>query len=227
MPRIQAVIFDLDDTLYPERQYVRSGYAAVCEYLRDALGAEGPFEQFLWGRFCRGQVTGAFDDLNSTFKLDLSREEIAGLVNAYRTHRPNIQPYELMAGLLGLLHERYKLGLLSDGFLPAQKLKLEALKIERFFDAVVFTEQIGRDAWKPSPAGFERIAEMLAIAHPRCAYVSDNLSKDFVAPNKLGWLTVRYVQPEQVHSNRSAPPGGEPACVVSLPGELCQALLVE
>ena len=225
MSRIRAVIFDLDDTLYPERQYVRSGYAAVCEHLRGAMGRDGPFEQFLWGRFCRGEAAGAFDDLSATYKLDLSADDIRGLLEVYRTHRPDIRPFESIPDLLALLHGRCKLGLLSDGFLPAQQLKLEALKLGRFFEETVFTDQMGRDAWKPSPAGFERIGDLLGEAHAACAYVADNPAKDFVAPNALGWLTVQYRQPGQVHADKPAPQAGDPAAVVSLPGQLYQALL--
>ena len=38
MADVQAVIFDLDDTLYPERVYVSSGFAAVAAAFQDKLG---------------------------------------------------------------------------------------------------------------------------------------------------------------------------------------------
>ena len=225
MGRIQAVILDLDDTLYPERQYVRSGYAAVCEHLRTVMGKDGPFEQFLWDRFCRGESAGAFDELSATYNLGLGGGDIGKLVEVYRTHQPDIQPYESIPDLLALLQGRFKLGLLSDGFLLGQQLKLEALELRRFFEEVVFTDQMGRDAWKPSPAGFERIAELLGEAHEACAYVADNPGKDFLAPNGLGWLTIQYRQPGQLHADKPAPQGGEPAAVASLPRRLYQALV--
>jgi len=138
-PKILAVVFDLDDTLYPERQYVRSGYRAAAERLRDMTRNEGPFAAWLWCRFLSGRREAAFDELNEHFKLGLSKDKIAELVSVYRGHQPDIRPYEGIAGLLGRLHAGYRLGLLSDGFLPAQRLKLDALKIRRFFDAIVFT----------------------------------------------------------------------------------------
>ena len=36
--RIRAVVYDLDDTLYLERRYVRGGFSAVGEFLRQTLG---------------------------------------------------------------------------------------------------------------------------------------------------------------------------------------------
>lgn len=222
---IRSVIFDLDDTLFPERIYVRSGYAAVGRDLRGRVGRSEAFEEWLWDRFCAGRAANAFDALSEEFQLQFTPERIARLVSVYREHVPRIRPFEGIPKLLGGLHSQYRLGLLSDGFLPAQKLKLEALEIGRFFDAVVFTEEMGREFWKPSPRGFESIAELLDTSHECCAYVADNPAKDFVAPNALGWRTIQYVHADQVHANNPPPDGGEPQAIVRSPGELCEALL--
>jgi len=221
---ILAVIFDLDDTLYPERDYVRSGYRAVAEHLRGQLGRNEPFEAALWKLFQAGRYSAAFDELNHRQRLGLGKDDIAELVAVYRSHRPTIQPYEGTAELLGRLHADYRLGLLSDGFLPAQQLKLQALGLGRFFDAVVFTEELGREAWKPSPAGFEAVAKRLGAPHESCAYVGDNPAKDFLAPNALGWLTVQVLHPGQIHAHKPAPPAGRPQRIASDGGELIQAL---
>ena len=222
---ITAVVFDLDDTLYPECRYVLSGYRAVAEHLRRQLGRNEPFERWLWRRFLAGRTDRAFNEANNHFALGLSDEQIARLVAVYQEHRPNIRPYEHVAGMLSRLHENFRIGLLTDGLLPAQRLKLEALKIGRFFDAVVFTEELGRECWKPSPIGFEKIHEMLHVPHHACAYVADNPAKDFAAPNHLGWLSVQYLQPSQVHAANMPCTGGEPQVVVRSPGELRAALI--
>jgi len=223
--RIKAVVFDLDDTLYPERLYVRSGYRAVAEHLRSALGSRRRFEDWLWGRFNRGQAAGAFDALNEHFDLGLSRTRIGELVDVYRRHRPDIRCFDGIEELLERLGAGCRLGLLTDGFMPGQRLKLDALKLRPFFDAVVFTEEMGRRCWKPSPAGFRRISELLETPHASCAYVADNPAKDFVAPNALGWRTVQYLQPRQIHAAKAAPEGGRPQSIVRRPSELQEALL--
>jgi len=225
--KARAVVFDLDDTLFPERMYVRSGYRAVAAAVAprpDAPPAE-TLEHWLWQRFLRGEAAGAFDALSAEFRLDLSQADVAGLVEAYRTHRPGLHPYPGMPALLGKLHGRYRLGLLSDGYLPAQQLKLDAVGLERFFDEVVFTEALGRDCWKPSPAGFEAARERLDVPHTACAYVADNPAKDFVAGNRLGWRTIRFRRPGQVHAANPPAAGGEPRFVARDPGEIYEALL--
>jgi len=223
--RIKVVVFDLDDTLYPERQYIRSGYAAVGRHLRRRLSRDEPFERWLWRRFLAGKAERAFDALSEQFGLGLSAEQIAELVVVYREHRPQISPYGGAAELLGLLHGRYRLGLLSDGFLPAQRWKLEALKLRRFFDAVVFTEEIGREAWKPSTAGFEMLRDHFGAADTQCVYVADNPAKDFLGPGKLGWLTIQWLHPGQIHAGNPAPPGGDPQRIARSPGQIHEALL--
>jgi len=221
------VVFDLDDTLYPERDYVRSGYRAVGRRLGGRLGrGEGTqFADWLWQRFLTGTAENAFNALSEQFDLNLTDEQIAEMVEVYRGHRPQIRPYGGMVEVLAALHGRYRLGLLSDGFLPAQRLKLDALKIENFFDAVIFTEQMGRGAWKPSPAGYQAVRELLGVPNECCAYVADNPAKDFVAANELGWLTVQFLHPGQLHAHKSPPASGRPQTVIRLPGELHEALL--
>jgi len=221
---IRAVVFDMDDTLYAERDYVRSGYEAVGEHLRGRLGRDDRFEDWLWRRFCAGSAGGAFDALNSERGLGLSEAQIAELVEVYRQHRPKIHPRAGVAELLARLHGEFRLGLLSDGYLPAQEWKLDALGLRRFFEAVVFTEAMGREAWKPSPAGYEAVRERLGVPHSRSAYVGDNPAKDFLAPNRLGWRTIRLRCDGQVHAQNIPPEGGAPRVTVTSLADLDEAL---
>ena len=212
---IRAVVFDLDDTLYLERDYVRSGYHAVADALRERLAVNEPFEDWLWRRFRSGRASGAFDALSEQFGLDLSADQVRELVTVYRGHRPDIHAAREVVSVLQELRGRFDLGVLSDGFLPAQRLKLDALRLSAYFQAVVFTEELGRECWKPSEAGFSAVADALDATHASCAYVGDNPVKDFIAPNRLGWLTVRLRQPGQVYADIDPPPGGEPAVTVT------------
>ncbi len=223
-PSVQAVVFDIDDTLYGERQYIRSGYAAAAGYLRHRLHTADRYEDWLWNRFLTDKAAGAFDSLNDRFHLGLDSAAIAELVQVYRDHRPNIAPYEGMPELLECLKARHRLGVLSDGFLPAQRLKLQALGLEGFFDAVVYTESLGRQAWKPSPEGFELIAAKLALPHVAMAYVGDNPVKDFIAPNRLGWSTIQLVMDGQVHKQPPPVDNAHPQIVVRSLAELRDVL---
>lgn len=221
----RALVFDLDDTLYPERQYVRSGYRVIAEVLRQQQGTQDRYEDWLWERFLAGEASGAFDALSKRFGLELSDKQIADLVATYRGHRPTLQARDGMAELLGAAGRQARLGLLSDGLLPAQQYKLEALHLRPMFDAVVFTEQLGREFWKPAREGFQLMTELLGVEHEACTYVADNLAKDFVAPNGLGWRTVLLRCEDQVHRDNEAPSRGEPDVTVNSVGRLRDVLI--
>ena len=222
---IQAVVFDLDDTLYGEADYVLSGYRAVAWRLREITGRSDHFEDYLWKGFLAGKSERAFNALSEEFSLNLSDKQIEELVAVYRNHWPDIRPYPGIPDLLGRLSVRYRLGLLSDGFLPAQAYKLQALGLEKYFQQVLFTETLGRAHWKPSTAGFEKISQLLEAPHSACAYVADNPAKDFLPANQLGWLTVQFIQLGQVHSQKPAPPGGQAKRIARSTSELIKAFL--
>ncbi len=220
----QAIVFDLDDTLYAERDYVLSGYAAISEHLRNDPSGSRELTDWLWERFLSGRADGAFDALNDSFSLGLDREQIIELVTVYRNHIPQITPRAGVKELLSALARDKLLGIISDGFLPAQELKLDAIGVREYFDAVIFTEALGRESWKPSPDGFEALCRTLRIGAGDCTYIGDNPSKDFAAPNRLGWRTIQLLLAGQIHSAKPAPNGGEAQIIVNSIEELARVI---
>jgi putative hydrolase of the HAD superfamily len=104
---------------------------------------------------------------------------------------------------------------LTDGFLPSQQLKVQALGLEKYFSCIIYTEQLGREFWKPSPAGFEKLMETLNVKPQSMAYVADNQMKDFIAPNKLGFATIQIIRPARLHSESSQEPGAAAQYTIS------------
>ncbi|NQU74831.1 MAG: hypothetical protein HQ546_00785, partial [Planctomycetes bacterium] len=64
---IGAVVFDLDDTLSLERDYVRSGYRAVAKLLGERFPQAPDIEQWMWQRFCLGQTANMFNAAGEHF----------------------------------------------------------------------------------------------------------------------------------------------------------------
>jgi len=186
---ISALVFDLDDTLYPEHVFVRSGFAAVDRWLQERRGLTGFADEaarlFLEG--ARGRI---FDEVLRRLAVDDASELVPTLVEVYRAHEPQLSLFPDAEWALAYFGRRMKLGLITDGHAVTQRNKFAALGLAKYFRAVVFTDDFGRESWKPSPACFQRIEAALACPAHECAYVGDNLAKDFVAPNRLGWLTV-------------------------------------
>jgi len=209
---ITTVIFDLDDTLYNEIDYCRSGLASVAEFLayrassiEHRASSEDIFDA-LWRQFNAGNRKNTFNATLDELGIGYDEKLIQELINVYRNHVPKITLPDDSRDVLCQLSGKYTLALLTDGFLPAQQLKVQALGIEKYFKCIIYTEQLGpeQSGWKPSPVGFEKLMKTLNARPKNIAYIADNAKKDFIAPNKLGFLTIQIIRPARLHT-KTAP----------------------
>jgi len=184
------LVFDLDDTLYPEREFVRGGFVAVDRWLHERFGYIG-FGERAWSRFLQGQRKMIFDDVLRSFGWLDTEKMVQQLVQIYREHRPQIQLFAEAPQILDSLYGRHLLGLLTDGYLVTQQNKVVALELHRWFAHILCTEALGRAYWKPSPVPYEKLAAQANRRPQQCVYVGDNPNKDFVTARLLGWRTVR------------------------------------
>jgi putative hydrolase of the HAD superfamily len=203
VPRWRAVVLDLDDTLYPEAAYVRSGFRAVAARAQETLGvpaAEGEAELVVL--FEEGVRGDTFDRWLAARGLggDAAADD---LVAAYRAHAPEIAPFPEAGALLRRLRaDGSAVGLLSDGDPAVQGRKLDALGLRDAFDAIVVTGELGPDAGKPSPLGFEAVLRGLGDAPPgEAVYVSDNPAKDFVGARRAGMRSIRVRRPGGIYAD--------------------------
>ena len=208
---ITTVVFDLDDTLYDEIEYCKSGFKAVAEFLSEGPGAPSAERIFsvLWKQFTAGNRRNTFDTALDELRISYDDKLIEKLVNVYRSHIPDLTLPEDSREVLCKLRTKYTLALITDGYLPGQKLKVQSLGIEDFFKCIVYTEQLGRKFWKPSPAGFEKIIEILDEKPVNMAYIGDNEKKDFIAPNKLGFSTIQLIRHARLHTSTSTESGAK------------------
>ncbi len=193
---LKAVVFDLDDTLYPERAFVYSGFRAVAMWAAERTGvpcAEGFAE--LRALFDAGQRGDIFDRWLA--QRGLAAVRVEQLVEVYRGHWPAIALYPDV--LPCLARTRLRRALLTDGYLAVQRRKVEALGIAGHFETVVYSDVWGREAWKPSPRPFAAALEQLAVDGPEAVYVADNPIKDFVGARQLGMWTVRVRRPDGLY----------------------------
>jgi len=219
---ITTVVFDLDDTLYNEIEYCRSGFSTVAGFLAgmpDAPPAERIFGA-LWEQFTAGNRTKTFNAALDGLDMNYDDNRIVDMVNVYRNHIPAIKLPADSLEVLRELSRKYTLAMLTDGFLPGQQLKVQSLEIEKYFKCIVYTEQLGREFWKPSPAGFEKIMQILETRPENMVYIADNEKKDFIAPNKLGFFTVQLILNARIHASASAESGAKAQFVIHKISEL-------
>lgn len=225
MAGIRAIIFDLDDTLYLERDYTFSGYAAVAAAFVDVLSpavdgdasakdsVETQLTSMMRSLFDTPHRPRVFNEMLRRAGREEDDAALREMIRTFREHAPAISLLPDAQRALDSLRGKFKLGLLTDGPAVQQRAKIAALKLDEVFDAIVVTDEIGKS--KPDPTGFEMLAKALSTPHEACAYIADNPTKDFVAPKALGWRCVRVVRADGVYADAPIAPGGEPDEVIN------------
>lgn len=202
MPKLLAIAFDLDDTLYPEREYALSGFRAVAGWAETALGIPGSqVSTELTGLFESGVRRNTFDRWLESRGLP-PETWLIDMVGHYRQHVPQLVPFPGAVELLDSLYGSYRLALLTQGYAAGQRSKIKALGIERYFETILILDETEREQWKPSRRAFEGLLGQLKLRADEVAYIGDNPEKDFFGARQLGIRTVRVRRPGGEHSNQ-------------------------
>lgn len=219
----QVVVFDLDDTLFRERDFCRSGFRFLCNPERCAnLDLETfPSSEDL-------EMLAAKMDMELTgrrnpfapyedFFLPLFRPTSFNLkdhIDEYRSHYP--EALHLADGVESVLDylsgNGIRMALITDGRSTTQRRKIEALGLGRYIapEMIFISEETGHD--KYSRKMFAEVVRMFPEARG-FFYVGDNPRKDFYHPNLLGWTTVQV----PYHTDNVHPPC-EPETPLHAPG---------
>lgn len=190
----RCIVFDLDDTLYDEIDFVRSGYAAIADAVRKRFGIE--CRDLLGERLETRQFEGAFQEVVRAYRLP--DDALAFMVETYRAHQPAIQPRDGVVALLAAVKRRgVVVGCITDGRGATQRNKVAALGLGGILEPVLISEETGHA--KPDPHNFR---EMMGLVEAdEFWYVADNSAKDFIAPNALGWTTLGIDAPRGIHQH--------------------------
>lgn len=178
---VEVVIFDLDDTLYSEKDYVRSGYKKISEYLQNPQ-----IELDLWDSFTKGEK--AIDVVFSKYGI-IEKKEIA--LSIYRNQKPEIKLYDGVFEMISRIRKKKKIGIITDGRPVSQHAKIIALGIE--VDKIVVTDELGGIEFrKPNKEAFVIMQEYFKVPFEKMVYIGDNILKDFVAPTNLGMKSIYF-----------------------------------
>lgn len=196
------LVLDLDDTLYLEEDYVRSGLSVIDRFILNVLGISGFFE-YAWGQFLSGQKTHLIDQSLPHFGID--PDWAPRLIELYRTHCPKIQLLPDSISFLKFYAPKCHFFLLTDGRPLGQWLKIEALQIASFFKKIIVTGDQGPEFYKPCPWAYKEIQKSSSAPF---IYIADNPNKDFTAPLQLGWNpSIRIKRKQSLHYSLLTPPG--------------------
>ncbi len=201
-----CVVFDLDDTLYKEIDYLKSAYRFIAGQLKTEHCSADTVYMLMLDAYDKGQ--NVFSIVRSALNIDTSIET---LLQWYRSHVPNITLPEDSKNFLDYLLDRdVPIGVLTDGRSVTQRNKINALGISEYIPEqnIVISEEFGSE--KPDEKNYSYF-ESLYPEIENFIYVGDNPRKDFIAPNRLGWKTVgllddgRNIHKQEVANNEFNP----------------------
>jgi putative hydrolase of the HAD superfamily len=197
---IKALIFDLDDTLYYEKEYVLGAFKEVAYYLGSKYekNKEELYirMQEILNEHGRGKIFNVICE-EMSFK-----EDINGLVDIYRNSKPKLKLYKDSEEFLIWARKRgYKLGIITDGCSKVQWNKINSLGVQDLVDKIIATDDLGKEFWKPNIRPYLDMMHYLNINKEECIYIGDNPNKDFVGARKLGIKTIRIIREEGDHIN--------------------------
>jgi putative hydrolase of the HAD superfamily len=191
VPDARAIVFDLDDTLYPYRAFLRSGF--------DAVASKLAVERGLAARTVRRVLSEAFQTrrgrelqwLCSTLALPASA--VPELATCVREHRPAVRlPVESLR-LLVSLRPDWRLGVLTNGSPHIQRRKVAALGLAPLVDAIVFAGACGNGQGKPDMASFRAVLQRLGTTARSTIFVGDDLVADMLGASRIGMRTIHVL----------------------------------
>ncbi len=180
---IKAVVFDLDDTLCPEIEYVKSGFRAIA----NAFGDEQLYEK-LYNLF-------QDDKANVYQRAGFGYEQCKKCIDIYRNHIPDINlKQDVIDTLKTLKYYGYKLGIITDGRPEGQRNKINALGLDKCMDYIIITDELGGIKYrKPNPKAFEIMRKVFNVEFDEMVYVGDNPEKDFFIGSIYPIMTIRVM----------------------------------
>ena len=189
---IEAVVFDLDDTLWPIAPVILRAEKAMAGWIRDnapevaarwdvntlkllraSLVAANPAIAKDVMALRRGTILAAFDECGG------SQTQAEEAFEFFRSERQKVEFYPDALPALERLSKRFRLGVISNGF-----ASVEAIGIAHHFETVVSAHEVGTS--KPDPLIYQACVERMGLAPERMLYVGDDPANDIIGPQTAG-----------------------------------------
>lgn len=137
------VAFDLDDTLYKEIDFVKSGFRFISNKISSSSKEADARFVLMWKDYLSG---------NNVFErcCDWTNGKVGvnQLLEWYRFHKPLISLDSVTSDVLNVLKSHdITLGLITDGRSITQRNKIESLGIDKFIknDNIIISEELGSE----------------------------------------------------------------------------------
>ena len=215
---VSAVTVDLDDTLYPQADFLAGAWARLAEVAAEHGLPAPEVEAALVATAAEGSDRGTIID-RALLLVGVAPERlrlvVPPLVEAFGDFRPtSLDLYPGVADALALLRSRVPLACVTDGAPAVQRAKIAALGLAEAFDAVVVSDALGgRHLRKPHPAPFHAALARLGCGAEAAVHIGDRPTKDVDGTRRVGMRCVRVLTGEYAGSPAEA--GAEPWLTVA------------
>lgn len=173
-----ALVIDLDDTLYNEIEYLKSSYIEIAKDI-DSFLYKDIYEKMF-------QLYQSGDNVFKYLSDKYKKKSIQELLELYRNHKPNIKLFDYVSDCLDFLENEYSFAIITDGRSITQRNKIKALGLDHYLTKIIISEELGSE--KPNVENFKSVEEELKCK--KYFYIGDNVKKDFITPKKMGWITI-------------------------------------
>ena len=197
---LKLLIFDLDDTLYPEIDYVRGGFRTVSTYMQKKYKIDAnEFYRKLISTKSLSPSAKVFDIVLENYQLK-DRKLVEKLIKLYRSQTLKLKLFPGIRSMLKKFKKKYILALVTDGKKVVQDRKLNYLRILDYFDTILYTLDLGNAFKKPSELPFKQLLDAYRIKLQEALYIGNDPDRDFIGAKKAGIKTVRINQ--GIHKGR-------------------------
>lgn len=187
------LVFDLDDTLYPEITFVKSGLKEVSMHLNNNFGLD---EEVTYTEMYKFLITNGrghvFDNILEKYNI-YTRKNLKKCISVYRKHNPIITLHKDAEQCIERF-KSFKKYIITDGNTLVQRQKAKSLDLYKSFIKIIPTYQYGLSFSKPSVNCFKMILKHEKANPKEMIYIGDNPYKDFIEIKKIGIKTIRIMR---------------------------------
>ncbi|SIR29233.1 putative hydrolase of the HAD superfamily [Haladaptatus litoreus] len=188
--RVTAVGFDLDDTL----AVTDRPRATLLSDATEAVSAPSLSRDDYLDAHSRHLATETREPIFADLLPEESKISSETLTEAYRNAILDaLTPLTGIPNMLDTLRQNYRVGLLTNGPVVAQRGKIAQLGWEPYFDTTIVTGEL--DAGKPDSRAFDALCSELESSPEETVYVGDNPKMDVLGANDAGMMTVQVLYP--------------------------------
>jgi putative hydrolase of the HAD superfamily len=126
------------------------------------------------------------------WRIDAGNVPVEPLVAAFRGCSPaQLSPFPGVPEALTQLRSHVLIGLVTDGDVQGQRAKVRSLGLEDAFDAIVYSDDLGRALRKPHPAPFQHALACLRVPSDAAVMIGDRPEKDVAGAAAAGMRAIR------------------------------------